>query len=225
MHHRASLAFFVALSLSLTGAAVDAQAQATEFTGVITRATLPSFCQEETHYLTCTGFTPSSPTGVLLKSSTLDLDKYVGKNWKFNAVLAGVECDIWDVTSVAAPTATLVTCGTPSPGCTMRFRVGPTGVIGRFWLLWSRTSSFRPTPGPVRGTLLLGSAHSFATGPTYGTGAEVDFELPPFVSLIGIDIWMQGARQDIGPIGPLELTNSICFTVLPTTGPCVQPGC
>ena len=43
-----------------------ASAQVT-FTGVIEKATLPSICQEETHFIACTGTTPDSPTGVLLK--------------------------------------------------------------------------------------------------------------------------------------------------------------
>ena len=216
----------VVFGLVLAALAPATVAQEAEFTGVIEPATLPSICQEETHFLTCTGPKPFSPTGVLLKSSTLDLDEFVGQNMKYTAVLRGVTCPIWDVTSATLPSATLVSCGSPVPGCTMRFRVGPTGVIGRYSLFLSFSPDFRPPPARISGTVLLGPPiHVFATGLTFGPTAAFDFTIPPSVSLTGLDIWLQGARQDIGPIGPLEVTNAICFTILGPSPPCISPNC
>lgn len=213
----------LALALAaLVGSGLSAQIT---FTGVIEKAQLASFCQEETHYLTCSGPLPSSPSGVLLKSSTLDLTPFEGKLWKFTALPRGVECLILDVIDVQPATATLVYCGNPVPGCPMRFRVGPTGVIGQWFLFSSLKPGFSPID-PVTGTLLLGPPVRFLkSGPTFGTGATFDIVLPPDVSLTGVSLWLQGARMDVGPVGPLEATNAVCFTILGPSPPCISPGC
>ncbi len=187
------------------------------FTGVIEKATIPSFCQEETHILTC--------SGVRLKSSTLDLSKYEGINTKFTADSRGVTCTIYDVTAAEPPTATLVACGNPVPGCPMRFRVGPTGVIGQWLLFLAFDSAFVPMTAPL-GSLQLATPIVFlAQGQTFGPTAALDVNLPNNLALSGLELHMQGLRQDIGPVGPLELTNAICFTILGPSPPCIQPGC
>ena len=49
--------------------------------------------------------------------------------------------------------------------------------------------------------------------------------LPADLSLTGVSLWFQGARQDIGPVGPLQATNAVCFTILGPSPPCISPGC
>ena len=194
------------------------------FDGVIDNATLPSFCQEETHYLTCSFPDPSIPTGVLLKSSTLDLDKYVGKHARFTANLVGVECDIYDVTAVQwPPPGTLTWCGAPVPGCPMRFRVGPSGVLGQFWLFAALAPAFQPVDATL-GTILL-QPPVFLIGQGLTSGAPVDLTLPTDPAITGLSIFLQGLRQDIGPIGPPSLTNAACFTILGPSPPCLPNDC
>jgi len=197
------------------------------FTGVVQPATLPSICQEETHFLTCTGPTPGFPSGVLLKSTTLDLDAFVGKNTRFLAWPRGVECPIYDVFDAGPPTSTLVSCGAPVPGCPMRFRVGPTGVLGRFWLWMGLGPNFLPV-NAISGTWQLGTPFFLlGSGFTVGTPSEtaVDIVIPFDTALTGLNLWVQGARQDIGPIGPIELSNSLCFKILGPSPPCIEIDC
>ncbi|MHC5210421.1 MAG: hypothetical protein ACYTG2_06875 [Planctomycetota bacterium] len=215
-----------ALCLMFLLAALFTGADAQEvFTGSIEPASLASFCQEETHYLTCTAGTPGAPTGVLLKSTVLDLDDYVGKLTRFTAFPRGVECLIYDVVAAQPATSTLVSCGSPVPGCPMRFRVGPTGVLGQWVLFFSLSPDFLPV-NPVKGTWLLGSpSFLVAQGSTSGSPTTLDIVLPPSVALTGLELWLQGARRDIGPIGPWEFSNAVCFTILGPSPPCLSIDC
>lgn len=217
-------------SLVRTALALGALAGATQaqivFTGVLEKAQLASFCQEETHYVTCTSPSPGVPTGVLVKSSTLELEKYEGKVARFTAQPRGVECTIYDITDAQLPPPTwLDLCGNPVPGCPMRARVQPTGVIGQ-WFLWVSTSpTFLPLD-PVTGTWMLGFPFYFlGAGGTAGADAAFDFTLPPNPNLTGVSLYFQGAFRDIGPVGPLQLTDPRCFTILGPSPPCFLPNC
>jgi hypothetical protein len=208
----------IALALAFAGTATaQATTPTVTFTAIIEPATLPSICQEETHVVAC--------NGALLKSTTLDLTKYEGKPFEFKATLGGVECKIWNVTSVGPAKGTLVHCGSAVPGCPMRMRVGPSGVIGQWFLWFSLSSDFVPLD-PVTGTLMLGAPlHFLGSGPTAGVNQTYDFVIPNSPSVVGLDIFAQGARMDIGPVGPLTLTNPTCFTIAPFMPPCAQPNC
>ena len=187
------------------------------FTGTLVPDTLPSICQEGSHRLAC--------NGARIKSTSLDLEQLEGKLMKFEAVLAGVECDIWNVLSATPASATLVSCGTPIPGCPVRFRVGPTGVIGQYFLFGAVDSAFVPL-GPTLGTQLIELPGFFlGSGPTFGDGSAVDVAIPNDLGLVGLDLWFQGGRFDIGPVGPIELTNAVCFTIGPPLPPCFNPDC
>lgn len=187
------------------------------FTGVIEPATTPSTCQEESHFVEC--------SGKLLKSTTLDLDAYVGKTFRYTAVPRGVTCEILDVVSVEPASATLVTCGNPVPGCSVRFRVGPTGVIGQWSLFMSLSSDFVPL-NPIAGTVMLGFPYvNIGSGLTFGETAALDIGVPPVLALTGLKLYFQGIRNDIGPIGPKELTNPVCFTVFGPSPPCTLLDC
>ena len=198
---------------------VSAQAtpKTATFTAIIEPATMPSICQEETHLVTC--------NGALLKSTTLDLNKFIGKPFEFTATLGGVECDIWNVTAVTNAKATLVHCGSAAPGCPMRMRVGPSGVIGQWFLWYSLKSDFQPIDATT-GTLMLGlPLHFLGSGPTAGPNPTFDFVMPNTPGIVGLDIFAQGARMDIGPVGPLTLTNPTCFTITPFMPPCGPTNC
>ena len=203
----ATLALFVAPAL----------AQTATFTAIIEPATQPSICQEETHLVAC--------NGALLKSTTLDLNQYVGKPYRFTAKLGGVTCNVWNVTAVAGAPATLTFCGSAAPGCPIRLRVGPSGVIGMWFLWWSPSSAFVPLDATL-GTLMLGApAYSLGSGPTATATPYFETVLPSSPALVGLTVFAQGARMDIGPVGPLQLTNPTCFTIAPFMPPCATPGC
>lgn len=225
MQRALALGLRLALAAALLAPAAAAQVR---FTGVVQKTTLPSICQEETHYLECTSPLPAFPSaGVLLKSSTPDLDAFVGKNTRYLAVARGVECTVYDVFDAAPPTSTLILCGAPVPGCPLRFRVGPTGVIGQFWLWMGLAPDFVPLDATT-GTWQLGSPFFLlGSGFTVGTPEEtaVDIVLPADPGLTGIPLWVQGARRDIGPVGPIELSNSLCFKILGPSPPCIQIDC
>ncbi|QDU85421.1 hypothetical protein Pla163_25500 [Planctomycetes bacterium Pla163] len=196
------------------------------FTGTLSKATLPSFCQEETHYIRCTGPFPGQEAGsVLVKSTTLDLDQFIGVPMRFTCVAAGVTCLIYDITDATPATSYLTWCGTPAPGCPVRFRVGPTGVLGVYALFVSAAPGFVPLD-PITGTAFLSQPVILvASGTTFGATAAVDLAIPSDPSWVGTRLWFQGVRADVGPVGPLEATDPACFTVLPSTVPCFLPGC
>jgi hypothetical protein len=49
--------------------------------------------------------------------------------------------------------------------------------------------------------------------------------IPNAPGLVGLSFWLQAARLDIGPIGPLALSNAVCVTITPFMPPCADPGC
>jgi hypothetical protein len=138
-----SLRVAVPLVLALLAApAVNAQSTGPAFeaviivTGAIAPQTLPSFCQEESHYLLC--------NGIFMKSSSLDLGAYEQGLWTFHAVMRGVECPMLDVVAVEKPIATLLQCGSPVPECPMRLRIDTQGLPQAYFLIGSASSAFTP---------------------------------------------------------------------------------
>jgi hypothetical protein len=49
--------------------------------------------------------------------------------------------------------------------------------------------------------------------------------LPNDPSLQGVHLRFQGARQDIGPVGPVQLTNVLPVTLVPFLPPCGSINC
>jgi len=214
------------LALSFLGAALLAGAASAQvvFTGVIEKVTLPSICQEETHFLTCTGPTAGAPTGVRLKSTTLDLTQYEGKVATFTAQPRGVTCLIYDVTAVdTTPDAWLEMCGTAGLGCPLRFRVQPSPSLGQYWLWLSASPGFTPID-PITGTVLLGPGFVLVAQGSTPPG-QIDVVVPVDLALVGLDLWVQGARRDVGPIGPIQTTNAVCFDLPGIPIFCETPGC
>ena len=193
-----------------------AAAQTSTFTGVLEAATT-SPCVSATHSV--------SHNGALMKSSTLDLNQYLGTAQKFTADFVSGPCPMWDVTSVSPATSTLTFCGTPAIGNLIRLRVGPTGVIGQWYLCWSVNPLFGPIDSTLGSVMIAPPFHSLGSGATFGLDSYFEAGIPADPALVGLTIYAQGARHDIGPVGPLELTNPTSFEILPFTGLYILPSC
>lgn len=209
------------LSTVLFAAAVAAQSPVCA-TGVVQPVTGPTICmQGETHTLL--------GTQVMLRSQLVNLQQYVGQLVRVEGPDIGVTCRVLDVAAVTPARATLVSCGTPMPGCPMKFKVGP-GAIGRYALVVSFRAGYQPfgcaPPDWIDGTLLLGSpAITLVVAMFPGPSGDYVWQIPNSPSLVGTRLWFQGARQDIGPVGPVELTNTVPVVLSPFMPPCGGIGC
>jgi hypothetical protein len=212
-----------ALALLLLALAAPAQVtgpgQDVSVTGVVVPLPGPIGCGPATHMLMC--------TQVFLYGDTALLQSLVGKNVRLlgtEASVSGASCHLVKVAGAEAPPVSLDWCGSPTPGCALRFVVCP-GAIAQFWLFASPAEGYHPL-APIKGTWLLGDpAFLLATGVGGGPCHDFDVTVPPDPVLIGVTVHLQAARRDIGPAGPIQLTNSICITILPSTMPCVPPNC
>jgi len=208
------------LSLSLCAAAV-AQAPVC-LSGTVQPVGGPTICmQGETHRLV--------DTSVLLKSSTVNLNQYVGQLVRIEGRDIGLVCNVIDVTAVTPTYAQLAICGTPMPGCQIKVKVGP-GAIGQYAILASFGTGFLPIgcapPDFVDGTMLLRSpALTLVVAMFPGPYGELVWQIPNQPSLQGVQIWFQGARQDVGPVGPVQLTNSARILIVPFMPPCGGINC
>lgn len=182
----------------------------------------PTICQQgETHMLEC--------ARVFLRSSSVNLARYNGQIVRIEGRDIGLLCTVLDVNRVTPAPATLIRCGSPSPGCPIKLKVCP-GAIGRWWLFGSFRPGFRPVDCQgmrffADGSLLLGvPGVTLVSGMPLGTCGELTINIPADPALTGLQAWFQGVRQDIGPVGPLQLTNAECVTLLPMR-PCSVPNC
>ncbi|MGH7149370.1 MAG: hypothetical protein ACREIU_01665 [Planctomycetota bacterium] len=192
-----------------------------DVTGVVQPVPGPTICmQGETHLLEC--------TQVFLKSNAVDLNALVGQNVRLTGFDVGVTCNVVQVFAAAPANPTLEWCGTPAPGCSVKFKVCP-GPIGLALLVVSTAPGFLPVFLPLNPTpeaILV--APPFVPIPlAIGTTGCFDstVAIPPDLSLVGADFWLQGARMDIGPAGPMHLSNPVCLTILPPIAFCAIPGC
>lgn len=173
-------------------------------------------CANATHGLEC--------TKVSLVSGNIDLTLFEGQMVKLLGNQTGATCPTIQVTGVQQPPSTLEWCGSPSPGCTMKFKVCPGG-LSQYWLFASLGQGYKPLH-PNKGTWLLGDPfYLLAQGLGGGACHELSVQVPPVPIIVGLEVWMQGARRDIGPVGPITLTNAICFTITPPTPGCLAPSC
>ncbi len=206
-------------ALLATTAAIQAQVC---ITGVVEPVNGPTICmQGETHRL--------ADTSVYLRSTQVPLHLFVGQNVRIEGADIGVTCRVLDVTAIGPARARLSHCGTPMPGCPLRFKVEP-GAIGRYALLASFTRGYQPMgcapPSFLDGTVLLGSpSYTLVIAMFPGPSGDYVWQIPNVPSLWGIQIWFQGVRQGIGPIGPVELTNVEHITLVPFMPPCGGINC
>ncbi len=219
------------LAALFVGNAADAQlfleGPPTSVTGVVALADFDSdpgsdVCFQPEYTLQCSG------NLFFLQSATIDLADFVGQNVKLEMFNPFVSCPTFEVTAVIETLpAALDLCGTPEGlGCAWRVRSSPGGISQHF-LFASITPGFAPL-APEKGSFLLGSP--FLTVATTvsvdAEGAAFDLFTPGDAALIGLDVWLQAARRDVGPIvAPFALSNSVCFEVVGFVFVCHQPDC
>lgn len=205
------------LAATLLLAAVPAQTRIC-VSGVVEDAGFTICMQGETHRL--------ADTPVYLRSNTINLASFLGQNVRVDGIDIGLMCRVLDVTAVTPAPATLELCGTPMPGCSIKFKVGPFGV-GLWALAASFGSGFLPLgcspPDFLDGTWLLGSpAVTLVVAPFSGPFGEFTWPLPNSPSLQGISLRFQGARQDTGPV---QFTNVLPVLLVPFMPPCGSLNC
>lgn len=182
----------------------------------------PTICmQGETHML--------ADTQIMLRSQLVNLQQYVGQLVRVEGNDIGLMCRVLDVAAVAPAPATLESCGTPMPGCQMKFKVQP-GAIGRYALVASLSPGFQPwgcsPPDWIDGSLLVGTPSvTLVVAMFPGPSGDYVWQIPNTPSLAGVALWFQGARQDIGPVGPVQLTNTLRVVLVPFMPPCGGIGC
>jgi len=184
----------------------------------------PTICmQGETHEI--------EGAGVWLKSGVVDLNLYNGQIVE----VAGPDVNAFptcppliDVTQVQSPAPSILEwCGSGSTCCPIKFKVCPGG-LGAWWLFLSTSPGYVPLGCgfPIDGTLLLGpSLFQIGSGFIGASCGEVTLQIPCVNSLVGAQVWVQGARQDIGPVGPVHLTNPVSLTISPFLPPCAPTNC
>lgn len=219
----ASLLIVLALG-AMPSAQIIAE-QPTSFTGVVRAVDFDEqsiICAPPTHELECANGT------FFLISTTLDLDKSIGKNVKLTGVNIGSGCPTWDISSVEDPPPAILTfCGSPTPGCPIRLSSAPGGISQHFLLVSLGPGLY--SKSVVAGSLLLGNPWLIldsATGALPAEGAAFDFSLPGDAALVGLSVYFQAIRRDVGPVGPFQFTNAVCITLTGPSPPCVDPlGC
>ncbi len=207
---------------ALLCAAANAQGSVC-LTGEVVPVGGPTICmQGETHRI--------QHTRVFLKSSVLDLNRFNGMVVRISGRGIGVTCTVIDVVDVQLPRAVLTRCGSPSPGCPIKLKLCPGG-LGRWWL-WGSFSGpgYLPIgcvpPDFIDGTVLLGlPAITIVHGTVIGLCGEYILRIPNDPSLVGVRAWFQAARQDIGPVGPITISNVEFLQLAPFMPPCAPINC
>ena len=179
-------------------------------------------CAPGTHLMEC------AEGLVQFRSKSINLDGLVGQNVQLTAIQTSKQCPLYEVTAVQMiPEATLTLCGTAGGlGCPIRLRSGPGG-LSQHWLLVSAFPGWWPV-NLTEGTFLLGQP--FLVLPSgagqFGIdGAAWDFNIPGDPSLIGLEVFLQSARRDVGPVSPIRYSNAVCFEIIGFTLLCAEPDC
>jgi len=185
--------------------------------GIVRPVSGPGACGQATHTLEC--------TKVTLRSSNIDLSLFEGQLVKLLGTQTGAACPLINVSGVQTAPSTLESCGSPTPGCTLKFKLCPGG-LSEFWLYAALSPGYFPLANPVKGTWLLGNQFLLVGMGTGGAPChELSFVVPPVPVIAGVQVGLQGARRDIGPVGPITITNAICLTFTGPGAPCVPPSC
>jgi hypothetical protein len=212
----------VALAMLLCTAAASAQpGRLICITGQVEPSPGFTICmQGETHLL--------ADTRVWLKSSTVHLPQYEGQVVRVVGRDIGVTCTVLDVMQVTPASATLSWCGSGSTCCDLKLSLCPGG-LGRGVIMAATGPGYQPMgcaqTGFLDGTFLLGAdAFPIWVG-TFGACGGFQFSVPCDNALVGVDVWFQGARHDIGPVGPLFLSNVLRVRIAPFLPPCAPINC
>ncbi len=224
MFHRLRQAAF-GLLLAAPLAAQPGPINSVCVTGVIQPTGGPSICLDNaTHRLEC--------TQVRLFSNVVDLDAFVGQLVEIVGVQVSFSCPTIHVVQINLPNAVLESCGTASTCCNLKVKVCPGG-LGQGAIFLAFQPGFFPfgcgdfSPFPfIRGSWLLGGDVVQVWSGTIAAGCgEVTLSIPCANDLVGLELFFQGARQDIGPVGPVVLTNALCFQIAPFLPPCAPTNC
>ncbi len=217
----------IAASVFLLATAVSAQIVAPQplsVTGVVRALPAlpgpPILCAPGTHEIECA-------EGIFqIQSDTLILSALEGKNVKLTMVSAAVGCPLYNVTAVdLTPPATLELCGTGGFGCPVRLVSGPGGISQHF--LFGSVQPSLISAGVPAGSLLLGQPLVFL-GVGFGSGPEGviwDFTVPSNASLLGVTAYVQVARRDVGPVGPIRWSNARCLEIVGNVLVCHPADC
>jgi len=210
-----------ALAPSLGAQVIDPTEVA--FTGVLRHfsGSVSSICSLPTHELEC------SDGKFFLKSSTLDLEAWLGQDVKLYGNKLGI-CPVYDIHAVEnPPPATLAICGTGGLGCPIRLRSGPGGISQHVLLV-----SLAPglvTFNPLKGSLLLGTPVYMIGDSGAGSfppeGAAFDLTIPGAPILTGVKLYFQAVRRNVGPVGPMQFSNAACLEIVGFVFTCEVPGC
>jgi hypothetical protein len=139
----------------------------------------PTVCLTGTHTLDC--------TKVILQSSNIDLTLLEGKLVKLFGNQTGETCPLIDVTGVQAAPSTLEWCGSPTPGCVLKFKVCPGG-LSQFWLFASLSPGYKPLH-PSKGTWLMGDPFfMLAQGTGGGPCHELSVLVSPVPVIVGLEV-------------------------------------
>ena len=168
-----------------------------------------ALCAPGTHVMKCT-------EGIFqLVGTQIDLEPFEGQNIRVVAGQVSKSCPLFDVLEVdTTPPATLQVCGTEGLGCPLRLQSGGGG-LSQHWLILGAAPSFYPV-SIDEGTFLLGEPF-IVVGPVFAAGIEgavFDFNIPSDASLIGVEAFVQNARRDVGPVGPIRFGNLVCIEIL-----------
>ncbi|HET6202425.1 MAG TPA: hypothetical protein VFI25_06450 [Planctomycetota bacterium] len=192
----------LACALVLVGSGASAQVIVN---GIVQPVPGPTICmQGETHLLEC--------TSVFLRSSTIDLNNFVGQTVRVTGVDVGLLCTVIEVTSAVPAGVTLDFNGAPTPGGTVAFTVcvftsNPPHVYALFV---SPSSGYLPLD-PILGTALLGPpVVLFGAGFTFGC-SNVPVSIPPDPSLVGASFWIQAFGSGTFVT---QLSNAVCLTII-----------
>lgn len=182
--------------------AAPVSAQVT-MTGTVRPLPGPTVCQQgETHTLEC--------TGVLLRSSLIDLRRWEGRTVTLTADEVGVTCKVYEVTGIADARVTLDWSGIPTPGGRIRFQVCVQGSNPpHLFKVYGGLERGFIYLGPLTGTRFLGAdARLVATGWSLGCGSA-EGTIPNRPSLVGRWIYCQAVGIHLWA----ELSNPVCFLV------------
>jgi hypothetical protein len=216
--------FLTVLLCSSVATAQIVEPPVVSFTGVVKPWEFESaqiICAPPTHTIECS-------EGIFgLQSNTLDLDQYLGQNVKLIGQGVGKGCPLFEIFAVETPEATLTQCGTNGLGCEMRLRAGPGGLSQHALLVATAPGFF--SSSIEKGSLLLGQPFFLlATSPAGfhpPEGYAFDFTVPFDPSIVGIPIFLQTIRRDVGPVGPIRFANAVCLTIVGVPIHCITPDC
>jgi hypothetical protein len=172
--------------------------------GVVQPVPGPTICmQGETHLLEC--------TGVFLRSSTVNLNSFVGQ-----AVLAtgsdiGLTCHVIEVSQVVYASLVLSRAGTPTLGQTVTFTLCLYSSLSGdvYGIFFSASSGFFPIDLSL-GTVLLGPPVFILGGGPNLICADLPVAIPFDPSLVGASFWAQGV---VGAPFLTQLSNAVCLTI------------